>query len=563
MKRQIKALSGKTFDLLIVGGGIYGAAAAWEAASRGLSAALIDKGDFGGATSSNSLKTIHGGLRYLQTLDFVRMRESIRERRILMAIAPHQVHPLCCVMPTYGFLMKGKPVMRVGLLVNDIVSLDRNRNDDPQKRIPSGRVISKELCMGLIPGLDDRKVTGGALWTDGQVFSTERLLLDFVLSADQAGSVCANYVEATGFIGDARAVRGVEARDRLTGDTFEIRSKTVLNAAGGWADALLHRGPSKRNRVRLSTAMNLVIKREILPQCAAGLTGRYKFVRGDGSVYRGKRLLFIAPWRRITLAGTYHKPYTGDPDDLCVTETEIQAFLEEINGAYPGTVIRREDVSFFHKGFLPMDGVNPKTGEVRLTKHYRIFDHEKEEGVAGLWTIAGVKYTTARDVAKKAVDAVCSRSKIGVKKSVSHQAPLAGGDIRRFEAFLSDAVSKNVSGLSESTVRHLVHQYGSEFTRILEYAERHPIWKKTVPGPDGKNGGGVIAAEIIHAVREEAAMKLADAVMRRTDLGAAGNPGEDCLKACAALMARELGWDEEREKSELNETRAIFKPKGV
>jgi glycerol-3-phosphate dehydrogenase len=183
--------------------------------------------------------------------------------------------------------------------------------------------------------------------------------------------------------------------------------------------------------------------------------------------------------------------------------------------------------------------------------------------VAGLWTIAGVKYTTARDVAKKAVDAVCSRSKIGVKKSVSHQAPLAGGDIRRFEAFLSDAVSKNVSGLSESTVRHLVHQYGSEFTRILEYAERHPIWKKTVPGPDGKNGGGVIAAEIIHAVREEAAMKLADAVMRRTDLGAAGNPGEDCLKACAALMARELGWDEEREKSELNETRAIFKPKGV
>jgi glycerol-3-phosphate dehydrogenase len=563
MKRQVQALSEKTFDLLIVGAGIYGAAAAWDAASRGLSVALIDKGDFGGGTSSNSLKIIHGGLRYLQSLDIMRMRESIRERRILMTIAPHLVHPLCCVMPTYGFLMKGKPVMRIGLLMNDLISFDRNRLDDPQKRIPAGKVISKEICMGLIPGLDDRKVTGGAFWTDGQVASTERLLLDYILSADKAGAVCANYVEATGFVKDARSVRGVEARDQLTGGTFEIRSKTVLNAAGGWVDKLLGRGLSKQNRVRLSTAMNLIIRRDILPQCAAGLIGRTKFRREDGSVYRGKRVLFITPWRRVTLAGTVHKPYTGDPDDMTVTETEIQAFLEEFNGAYPGTVIRREDVSFFHKGFLPMDGVNAKTGEVRLTKHYRLHDHEKEDGVSGLWTVVGVKYTTARDVAKKAVDAVCSKSKIKTGKSVSHKTPLTGGGIERFETFLSEALSQNVTGLTGSAIRHLVYQYGSEYGRILEYAEMHPIWKKTVPGSKDNEGHAVIAAEIIHAVREEAAVKLTDAVLRRTDLGAAGNPGEACLKTCAALMAKELGWDEKREKSELTETRAVFQPKGA
>lgn len=557
MKRDIQSLSENTFDVLIVGAGIYGAAAAWEASSRGLSVALIDKGDFGGATSSNSLKIIHGGLRYLQSLDFIRVVESIRERKIMLSIAPHLVHPLCCVMPTYGFLMKGKMVMRAGLLLNDLISFNRNWGMDPQKKIPNGKVVSKDVCMSLIPGLDDRKVSGAALWTDAQVYSTERLLLDFVKSAERSGAVCANYAEATGFLKSKNNIQGIEARDGLTGKSFEIRSKMVLSAAGGWVDQLLNKGISNRKRVNLSTAMNLVIRRDILPECAAGLTARFKFLRGDGSEHRGKRVLFMTPWRQMTVVGTYHKLYSGNPDELSVSESEIGAFLSEVNGAYPGSTIRREDVSFFYKGFLPMDGVHSKTGEVRLTKHYRIHDHDKEDGVGGLVSMVGVKYTTARDVAKKAVDAVFSKLKKETKPSLSHCSPIYGGEIRRFESFLSEAFSKNTTGLSDPAIRHLIYCYGTEYPEVLELAEKNPIWKKLLPGSKD-----VIAAEIVHAVRHEAAVKLTDAVRRRTDLGAAGNPGDACLKACAALMAHELGWDAKRERNEIEETKSIYMPKG-
>ena len=551
-------MSGQDFDVLIIGAGIYGAAAAWDAVSRGLSVALIDKGDFGGATSSNSLKIIHGGLRYLQSLDVDRMRESIRERRNLMAIAPHQVHPLRCILPTSGFLMNGKPVMRLGLLMNDIIGFDRNRIQDPQKRIPAGKVVSKETCMGMIPGLDGRKVTGGALWTDGQVYSTERFLLDFVISAERAGAVCANYVEASDFLKDKNGIRGVVAKDGLTGKTFGIQSKMVLNAAGGWVDCLLEKGVSSRKRVNLSTAMNLVIGRDILPDCAVGLTSRFTFRREDGRDYHGKRVLFMTPWRRFTLAGTFHRPYRGQPDDLLVSETEIRSCLDDINGAYPGTPIRREDVTFFYKGFLPMDGVNPKTGEVRLTRHYRIHDHEKEDGIRGLISVVGVKYTTARDVAQRAVDMVAAKLKKKTGQSISRKTPIAGGDIEWFGTFLSEASRTDTSGLSSVVVRHLVYQYGSEYKRILDYAVKHPIWKKVMPGSQE-----VIAAEVIHAVREEAAVTLSDVIRRRTDLGAAGDPGDDCLKACAALMARELGWDEKREHKEIQNTKSAYVPKNA
>jgi len=555
MNRELNAFSEREFDLLIVGAGIYGAAAAWDAALRGLSVALIDKGDFGGATSQNSLKIIHGGLRYLQQVDVVRMVESIRERRLLMAIAPHLVHPLCCVMPTTGFLMKGRPVMQIGLLINDIVGFNRNWTADPQKRIPRSRVVSKEVCMGLIPGLDDRKVTGGALWTDGQVYSTERLLLAFVVSAAQAGAVCANYAEAVRFLKVEDRVHGVEARDRLTGKAFEIRSKTVINASGGWVDSLLAKGVSNVKRVRLSTAMNLVIRRDILPECAAGLTSHFQYRSKDRRMTQGSRMLFMTPWHQITLVGTHHRPYDGDPDDMTVTEAEIQAFMDEVNAAYPGTVIRREDVGFFYKGFLPMDGIHSKTGEVQLTKHYRFYDHGREDGVSGLFSVVGVKYTTARDVAKKIVDLVCAKSKLKAKPSASHKTPVVGGDIERFGPFLAGALSKTPPGISPDTQRHLVHQYGTEHKRILEWADKHPIWRKLLPGSKE-----VIAAEIIHAIREEAAVKLSDAVMRRTDLGAGGHPGDSCLKACAALMAQELGWDAAREKKEIDETKAVFMP---
>ena len=209
MQRDLTKLSQNVYDLLIVGGGIYGAGVARDASLRGLSVALVEKADFGCATSANSLKMIHGGLRYLQHGDFKRMRESIYDRRILMQIAPHLVHPLGVVVPTYGHGIKGKEVMTIALAINDIVSCDRNVGIDPHKHIPPGRTISKTECLQLLPGIDAKDLTGGAVFCDAQVYNSERLVLSFLRSAAQKNADLANYVEVIGFLQQGNCITGV------------------------------------------------------------------------------------------------------------------------------------------------------------------------------------------------------------------------------------------------------------------------------------------------------------------------------------------------------------------
>ena len=215
---------------MVVGAGVYGAATAWDASLRGLSVALIDKADFGSGTSFNNLKTIHGGIRYLQHADFKRMRESVRERRNLMRIAPHLVHPLPFLVPTYrGGFMKSRAVMRMALVVNDLVSWDRNRLDDRQKHLPAGRALGRDECLQLAPGLESENLTGGVLWHDAQMHNSDRLTLSFVLSAAEEGAVVANFVEATNLIRARGRVVGVQARDALEdADGLEIRGKLVV-----------------------------------------------------------------------------------------------------------------------------------------------------------------------------------------------------------------------------------------------------------------------------------------------------------------------------------------------
>ena len=557
MKRDLDAFAGREFDVAIIGAGIYGATAAWEAASRGLSVALIDRGDFGAATSANSLKTVHGGLRYLQHLDIARTVESIRERRILLGIAAHLVRPLCCIMPTYGRFLKSKSVMRAGLAVNDLIGFNRNRGLDPEQRIPIGKVVSRQECLGAIPGIDGSRVTGGAVWSDAQMVSSERLLLSFIRAAVKAGACAANYVEAVGFLRVDRRLVGVAAKDVLTGKEFEIRSASVLNATGGYADNLAAKAVPgiARRLVRLSTAMNLVVRRNLLPECAAGIPSRFTHVRENGGPVHGTRVLFFAPWNGFTLIGTHHRPYAGDPDAMAVTEEEIETFLAEAGRAYPGTVLGREDVTLCHKGFLPMDGVDQRTGEVRLTPHPRIHDHEREDGVGGIVTVVGVKYTTARAVAERTVDLLFRKLGRDPRKSISRQTSLGGGGTGPFSRFLERIVETRPSGLGAEPLAHLVSHYGSEYPAVLRLLEKNPAWRSTVPGSDR-----VIAAEIVHAVRDEMAVTLSDAVRRRTNLGAGMHPGRECLAFCAGLMAGELGWDAARVEHEIQATASAFRP---
>ena len=555
MKRDLDRLTGREFDLLIIGGGIYGATAAWEAAKQGLKVALIEKEDFGAGTSSNSLKIIHGGLRYIQHLDYRRMRESIRERRILMKLAPHLVHPLPCVMPTYGHFGKGPEAMCAALFLNDLVGWDRNRIGDPQKILPRGRILSKEEIIEWLPGVRRTNLTGGALWYDCQVYNSERLLLAFLHTAVNEGAEVANYVAARGLLFRGNRVVGVRAEDKLSGQPVEIRARLVLNAAGPWVNQVFGwlRPHQERPPVQWSWAMNLVT-RQIHPEVAIGATGRHKVWQDGRLVDKASKVFFIAPWRGYSLVGTIHEPYRGDPSGFRVREKEILRFLEEINEAYPGAALSRGDVTFFYGGLLPMDRPDPKSGEVVLTKHYRLIDHTKADSIDGMISVVGVKYTTARDVSHKAVRLAVRKLDRPFRNYDVESERLIGGEIPRFREFLKAVHDELGPKLPAPVIEQLVRNYGSEYRRVLALGRENPDWILPFPGTS------VLPAEVVHAVREEMAQRLIDVVWRRTELGSAGAPPEEVLTRAAQRMAEELGWSPERMQAEIEQTKARYRP---
>ena len=540
MKRDLQALVNREFDVVVVGGGIYGAALAREAVLCGLSTALVEQGDFCSATSANSLKIIHGGLRYLQQLDVARLRNSVVERRCLLRTAPHLVHPLPCIMPTQGHLMKGREAMFAGMLLNDILSADRNALSDPEKFIPRGHLISRDEVCRRVPGLSPDGITGGAAWHDAYTYNSERLVTSMVQDAVRGGAVAANYLKAVGFRNTGGRIDGVRVRDGVGGQEFEIASRVVINAAGPWVNdvlALLN-GRAGKGLAGLALGMNFVLGRQLLPHCAAGL----RFHRASGE---SQRLLFLMPWRGLTLVGTYYRAHQGSADHPGVTGQDVDIFLSDLAHAYPAAGIKRDDITGILAGLLPVKHTLPTGEEPDLANHFSIIDHARRDHVDGLMTVVGVKYTTARDVAARTMVQVLRKLGRAARASGSETKPLPGGAIADFRATLRQ-MNTAVSGVSPAVMEHLVYNYGSETPAVLELGRGEPAWIAPLHA-----GTPVIGAEIVHAVREEMALTLADVVFRRTDLGSGGLPPAAALDACSRLMARGCGWDESRRVAEV------------
>ncbi|MBI4004256.1 MAG: glycerol-3-phosphate dehydrogenase/oxidase [Candidatus Omnitrophica bacterium] len=548
MQRDLDWLSAKQFDLLVIGGGIYGACAAWEAALRGLSVALVERGDFGQATSANTQKIVHGGLRYLQSFDVRRMLESIRERRALLRVAPHLVHPLPFLMPINGRGLRSKAAMAAAFLVNDLVSWDRNREmRDPAQHIPRCRVVSRDECLRLAPGIAKEGLTGGALWYDGQIDNSERLTLSFLEGAVDLGAAIANYVRVTKFRLEGKRVTGVEAIDTVTGRRLVVRARVVLNTSGPWVDRVLDllEAQSVSRKTRLVKAMNLVTRP--LTQGVA------LAVPSAGGSKTRSRLWFMTPWRDRSIVGTAYAPSDGDPEHCRASAADIRNMIDVTNQAYPPAQLTTDDVAFVHVGLVPAARSAAEPDGVALEPHYQIIDHRRQNGIEGLISVVGVKYTTARDVAAKAVDAVLTRLGRPVHSSRSGETPVHGGAISNVRKFLDDAIDRAPGGLGATVVRHLVRGYGCAYPEVLRWLDEDAALGEPLDG-----SSEVIKAEVVHAVREEMALTLGDVVFRRTDLGSRGDPGEACLRRCAQIMARELGWGPARAAEEVREVQAAF-----
>jgi glycerol-3-phosphate dehydrogenase len=553
VRRNVAPLADKVYDLVVVGGGIFGVCAAWDAVQRGLAVALIERGDFSCGTSAHCFKIVHGGLRYLQHADFYRIRESNREYKALLRIAPHLVAPLPIAIPTYGRGLQSKQVLRMALRLYDLLTLDRNRGlHDPDRRIPRPRVLSRQDCLSLFPGLPTKGLTGAVVFHDGQMYSPPRLALAYLKSAVQAGADAANYVEAIDFLRQGDGVCGVRARDALSGDELDIRGKIVLNAAGPWAESLLRQHMNLPLTPPLSYSRDacFVVARPLIDNYALAVQGLTK--DPDAVLSRGHRHLFLVPWRGYTLVGVWHVVYAGAPDDFTVTEDDLQQFLDEINVAYPPLGLTLDDVSMWNAGLVPFGDNQPGTADLSYGKRSHVIDHAAEHNVEGLVSLIGVRYTTSRGVAARAVDLVFHKLTKSTPPSRTATTPLYGGHIERFDEFLRRAIVERPPALAPAVMQALVHNHGSAYTEILSYLDEEPRWGEPL------GSAAVIKAEVVHAVRQEMAQKLADVVFRRTDLGTGANPGQAALQTAAEVMATELEWTEVRRQQELTEVRAAF-----
>jgi glycerol-3-phosphate dehydrogenase len=547
MKRDLAKLANTEFDVVIIGGGIYGAAALWEAASRGLTAALVERGDFGHANSANSQKIIHGGFRYLQHADFKRLRESVKERSILMRIAPHLIHPLPVLVPTYGHGLKSKEIIALALKMYDCLSFDRNRSLTEDKHIPSGEILSKEQVLDWVPCMPAEGLTGGGVFYDAQVYNSERLTLAFIQSAVSRGACAANYAECVGFDLKNNRVAGVNVRDIFTKDTFTVRGRNFINTSGPWVFEMLRKLDASKFNIPFPLVKSFnVISRTLSSKAAFGLYGKNQYVDQDALLDKGSRLFFITPWRDHSVIGTSLTYYDKNPENLFVSEEEITQFLKDFNEACPKARIERKDITMVHKGFLPSKSQSP-VKDVQVSKHYRILDHSKE-GFQGLISVIGVKYTTARDVMKKTLDRICESLGKTVAESQTSKTPLWGAPDVSFAEFLRSEKKPESAGIPH--FESLLKNYGSEYRKLLKMAEVSDASRITETQ--------LKKSQILYAVKEEMAVKMSDVIFRRTEWGTLGHPGPETLEFAGRIMAEELKWNSEKIKQETQEVHALF-----
>jgi glycerol-3-phosphate dehydrogenase len=527
--RDFDALGSATFDVLVVGGGIHGLAIALDASARGLSVALVEAGDFAAATSFNHQRTAHGGLRSLQSGRLGHARESIRERRALARIAPRLLRPLPFIVGTYRSWIKSRLAMRAAFRFDRWLGRHRNDGLEPELHLPPARLTSRAATLKLFAGVRPDGLTGGANWYDYQIVHTNRLAIAFAEGADARGARLVNYAEAMSALKDGGAIGGMRVRDVLTGTEIDARAKVTINAAGARvADVMRLFGVNRE--VPLVKAMNLVTSKPASDMALAAPGPR-------------GRMLTLVPSQGRALIGTAQSDGFAQPGDLSVTAAEVDAFIADANVAFPALNLTRGDVTLVHRGIVP--AARGKNGRAELLGSPEIRDHAGD-GAPGSLSVIGVKYTTARAVGARAAAAAAKRLGGSTRRSNTDTAILPGAGISDHEALTIETARAVGLEIAPPIVRHLNAIYGDRSAAIVRLMAERSDWRMPlVPGRPN------VGAEVIHAIRAEMACTLADIVIRRSELGAMGNPGAEIVAAIAAIAAEELGWDAGRREQEI------------
>ena len=506
-------------DVLVVGGGVVGAGAALDAATRGLQVGLVEARDWASGTSSRSSKLVHGGIRYLEQLDFPLVREALVERGLLLEkLAPHLVQPVRFLYPlTVPIVERG--YIGAGMALYDVMSYTGGRSPG----VPHHRHLSRRQVRLAMPGLRTDDIRGGISYYDAQV-DDARFVLTLVRTAARYGAQVANRLRVEGFLKEGDRIVGARVRDYHVGGQFEIRAKRVVNATGVWTDdteALA--GDQSRMRVRASKGVHLVVPKD-------------RFRSTMGVLLRTeKSVLFVIPWGRHWIIGTTDTDWDLDKAHPAATAADIDYLLERVNRVL-AEPLGREDVVGVYAGLRPLlAGESDDTSKLSR-------EHVVESTVPGMVFVAGGKFTTYRVMAMDAIDA----TGVAAVPSVTADIPLAGADGFAAAWNVRAALAADF-GIRERSARHLLQRYGTLAFEVLELIRGDASLGQLLPGTRD-----YLQAEVVYSAQSEGALHLDDVLTRRTRISIeAADRGVAAAPVVARLMGGVLGWDEQRIEREV------------
>ncbi|WP_233712104.1 glycerol-3-phosphate dehydrogenase/oxidase [Kribbella turkmenica] len=515
---------GRELDVLVIGGGVVGTGSALDAATRGLTTGLLEARDFASGTSSRSSKLVHGGLRYLEMLDFRLVHEALQERGLLLQrLAPHLVKPVPFLYPLQHRWWE-RFYAGAGVAMYDGMAVSSGHGAG----LPIHRHLTRRGAMRLMPSLKKSALVGAIQYYDAQV-DDARHTMELARTAASYGAHVANRVKVTGFLRQGERVTGVQAKDLESGREFEVRAKQVVNATGVWTDdtqAMV--GERGQYHVRASKGIHLVVPKDRI-QSSTGMILRTE-----------KSVLFVIPWGRHWLIGTTDTEWNLDKAHPAATSKDIEYLLDHVN-AVLNTPLTREDVEGVYAGLRPL-----LAGESESTSKLSR-EHVVAHAAPGLVVVAGGKYTTYRVMAKDAIDAVANALDGRVPKCTTKNIPLVGAD--GYHALWNQRhLIARRSGLHVARIEHLLNRYGALIEEVLELVAEDPSLGEQLPGTQD-----YLKAEIVYGAKAEGARHLDDILARRTRISIeAWDRGVGAAEAAARLVAPILGWDEatiEREVS--------------
>lgn len=514
-----RRLGSETFDLVVIGGGVVGTGTALDAATRGLRVALVEARDLASGTSSRSSKLFHGGLRYLEQLEFGLVREALRERELMLTrLAPHLVKPVSFLYPLTRRFWE-RPYTAAAVALYDTMGGARS--------VPGQKHLSRAGALRMAPALRRTALIGGIRYYDAMA-DDARHTLTVGRTAAHYGAVVRTSTQVVGFVKEADRVAGVRIRDVEDGREIEVSAGAVINCTGVWTDEMQRTaGTRGRFRVRASKGVHIVVPRD-------------RIVSDTGLILRTeKSVLFVIPWRNHWIVGTTDTDWNLDLAHPAATREDIDYLLAHVNSVL-ATPLGHADIEGVYAGLRPLlAGESEETSKLSR-------EHSVTRAAPGLVAIAGGKYTTYRVMARDAVDAAAADLPWRPQRSITDKVPLLGADGYYALVNQADQLATRY-GLHPYRVRHLLDRYGSLMHQVLGLAADRPeLLKPLTSAPD------YLAVEIVYAASHEGALHLEDALARRTRISMEyPHRGGDCAEQVANLMGDVLGWEEQKRAHEV------------